>query len=169
MPDCTVVAPETIHEHILATFEDIDVHQAWGETSFFYNPGHRFARGTYFLTIKSKDGANDSASMLGRDGVFRLNMGLPKVDYIALFGPPPRRPAKGCTIDAPWDFTTLDCLMPHPVYGWMSWVCVLSPGAATFQTCLPLIEKAYRRAQQLAARRLAREGAEVAPENRTGC
>lgn len=48
-----------------------------------------FARGTYFLTVKSKDGANDSGSMLDRDGVFRLNMGLPKADYVTLFGPPP--------------------------------------------------------------------------------
>lgn len=159
MPDSTVITPQSIHDHVLATFEDVDVHQTWGETSYFYNPGRQFARGTYFLTVKSKDGANDSASMLDRDGVFRLNMGLPKADYITLFGPPPRRPSKGCTIDGPWDFTALDRLMPHPVYGWMSWVGVLSPTAATFEICLPLIAKAYSRARHMAARRIARAGA----------
>jgi hypothetical protein len=50
----------------------------WGETAFFYNPGQKLKRGTYFVTIKEKDGDNDKASDLNREGVFRVNFGLEK-------------------------------------------------------------------------------------------
>jgi predicted DNA-binding protein (MmcQ/YjbR family) len=44
------------------------------------------------------------------------------------------------------DFTALDRLMPHPVYGRNHWVCVLNPSEATFETLKPLLEEAYDRA-----------------------
>lgn len=33
-----------------------------------------------------------------------------------------------------YDFTALDTLMPHPVYGSLWWVCVLNPGPKSFET-----------------------------------
>jgi Family of unknown function (DUF6194) len=42
------------------------------------------------------------------------------------------------------DFTALDVLMPHPVYGQNHWVCVLNPSNATFEDIKPLIDEAYR-------------------------
>jgi hypothetical protein len=44
---------------------------------------------------------------------------------------------------ANWDFTALDTLMPHPVYGRMHWVCVLNPRKGTFETIKPLLAEAY--------------------------
>lgn len=133
---------------LLASFADLEPKDSWGERSYFYNPGGRSPRGTYFLTIKEKDGANDRASHLDRPGVWRLNFGLPKTGYAALFGPPPKRPGKGGVIEGPWDFTALDRLTPHPVYGWMSWVAILNPSASVFDGLKPRIGQAYAKASQ---------------------
>ena len=111
--------PEDIENYILKNFKDVYPLNSWGEKSFFLNPGNKLKRGTYFATIKEKDGDNDKASYLNRDDVFRLNMGLNKEIYISLFQTLPKRPAKGCVIDGSYDFQKLDVILPHPVYGWM--------------------------------------------------
>ena len=96
--------------------------------------------------MKEKDGANDKASALHREGVFRLNMGLPREDYTALFGPTPPRPAKGQIIEGNWDFTQLNHLTPHPIYGWMGWVSILNPDETQFNDCVPLLKSAHQKA-----------------------
>jgi hypothetical protein len=58
-------------------------------------------------------------------------------------------------VDTGHDFTVLDQLLPHPVYGWMSWVSVLNPSAATFDTVKPLLVKAYELAVGKFAKRQA--------------
>lgn len=133
----------SITQFISDTFAGIRPVAAWGETSFFYNPGQKLPRGVYFATLKENDGDNDRASNLRRPTVFRLNIGISKATYRSLFGPPPSRPAAGGVVDTGHDFTALDQLLPHPVYGWMSWVCVLNPSIATFQTAKPLLAEAY--------------------------
>ena len=64
----------SISQYISSTFADIHPVAAWGETSFFYNPGRKLPRGIYFATLKDKDGDNDRASNLQRQAVFRLNI-----------------------------------------------------------------------------------------------
>jgi hypothetical protein len=150
------MTPEQIMSYVSSTFDGLAIKSVWGETSFFYNPGHRFPHGTYFLTIKEKNGDNDRASDLDREGVFRLNFGLPKKEFVKLFGAPPKCPGKGCIIEGPWDFTELDCLMPHPVYGWCGWVGVLNPSAATLKSCEPLIAAAYGKAVAAFRKRVAK-------------
>lgn len=147
------VSTATVHEHITTNLDGVVPTKAWGETSYFYNPGARFKRGTYFATIKEKDGDNDKGSSLDHDGIWRLNIGVQKNTFIELFGPPPVRPAKGNTITGPWDFTAIDTLMPHPVYGWMGWVAVLCPGATNWAICQKLLGDAHRRAQMTFAKR----------------
>ncbi|MCD9212337.1 DUF6194 family protein [Vibrio cholerae] len=127
-------------------FEGVIRKSSWGETSLFYNPGKRLPNGVYFCTIKEKNGANDKASSLDRDGVFRLSIGVSKGTYERLFGNRPKRPAKGEIIDTGHDFSALDTLMPHPIYGWMSWVQVLNPSDSTFNEILPLIVEAHKNA-----------------------
>lgn len=133
----------SVTQYIVGTFADIHPVSAWAETSFFYNPGRRFPRGIYFATLKDKDGDNDRASNLQREGVFRLNIGISKQTYRSLFGSQPARPSAGGVVDTGNDFTVLDQLLPHPVYAWMSWVSVLNPSAATFETVKPLLLEAY--------------------------
>lgn len=138
--------PKTIVEQIVASFEGVIPKSSWGETSLFYNPGKVLPNGVYFCTIKESNGDNDKASALDRDGVFRLSIGISKSTYENQFGLKPARPAKGCIIDTGHDFTTLNKLMPHPIYGWMSWVQVLSPNAVTFTNLLPLLAEAHSNA-----------------------
>lgn len=144
---------QTAIDH-LSAIDGVTIVETWGETSFFYNPGHRFKRGAYFATIKDVDSENDKASNLSREGVWRLNMGICKQTYRNLFGPPPPRPAKGHVIDGPWDLTALDTLTPHPIYGWMNWVAILNPSIASWASCQPLIVNAAARAKQVFERRL---------------
>jgi hypothetical protein len=138
--------PEQIIKNITDTFEGVIPKSSWGETSLFYNPGKTLPNGVYFCTIKEKNGDNDKSSNLDRAGVYRVSIGIGKPDYEALFGERPKRPAKGGIIDTGHDFTALNELMPHPIYGWMSWAQILSPSTQSYTNHLPLIRQAYENA-----------------------
>lgn len=140
--------PEEILQYCLANLEGTVLVESWGEKGIFYNPGNVLKRGVYVLTVKEKDGANDKASSLGRPGVYRVNFGLRKPAFMQLFGAPPKRPAAGEAVAMDYDFSALDMLLPHPVYAWMGWACVLNPSAETFAALKPYIAEAYAFAQE---------------------
>ena len=146
--------PDSIIAHLLDTYEGSRVVKAWGERSIFYNPGQKLPRGVYFATVKEKDGEKDKASHLDRAGVFRLNVGTTKPLFLERFGPPPARPGRGEVVGGPWDFTALDTLTPHPVYGWMSWVAVLNPTEETLADMFEMIEAASGKAKSAFDKRL---------------
>lgn len=143
-----------IENYIMTTFKNVQRLNAWGETSFFINPNQQLKRGTYFATLKEKDGENDKSSHLNRDNIFRLNIGTSKETYLSLFQSIPKRPGKGQTIEGNYDFEALNTIMPHPVYGWMGWVCVLNPTNAKFETCKELLTCAYNKATHLTNKKL---------------
>ncbi|MDE5811672.1 MAG: hypothetical protein K2G64_07240 [Muribaculaceae bacterium] len=146
--------PEEIIEYCKNNLSDVCTVESWGETGIFYNPDNRFKRGTYVLTLKNKDGDNDKSSDLNREGVFRLNFGVKKETFIRLFGNIPSRPPKGGIVDMNFDYTKRNTLIPHPVYGWMSWVSILNPSPECFETTLkPLIKESYCLAVQKAKKR----------------
>ena len=146
--------PEGIIEYCKINLPDICIVESWGETGVFYNPDNRFKRGVYVLTIKEKDGDNDKASDLNRKDVYRLNFGIKRDTFIQLFGDIPSRPPKGGVVDMNLDFRKRNTLIPHPVYGWMSWACILNPSPECFETTLkPLIDEAYCLAVQKAKKR----------------
>ena len=134
---------------------------AWGDTFFFYYPDRSLPPDQRFpfATIVTKDyGDFDRASLLDRPGVFRLNIGVGKDTYRALFGPQSSAPGAAGGVETSHDFAALDRLLPHPVYGQQSWVCILSPSTATFETVVqPLLAEAYDLAVSRHARRTARE------------
>ena len=106
-----------------------------GDTFFIYDPDRNLPdkQQLPFATIVTKDyGDFDNASNLNREGVFRLNVGVSRATFRSLFGD-----------DRTSDFTELDRLMPHPVYGRQSWVCVLNPSAETFERVKPLLNEAH--------------------------
>ena len=138
--------PNEIVENIVGTFEGVIPKSSWGETSLFYNPGKVLPNGVYFCTIKEKNGDNDKSSNLDRDGVFRLSIGISKESYESKFGIRPKRPSKGSIIDADHNFSELNILMPHPIYGWMSWVQVLNPKKETYNMIFPLLTEAHSNA-----------------------
>ena len=136
--------PQAIIDDLCATLDDVVPKASWGETALFYNPGRTLPNGVYFCTFKEHDGENDRASVLTRDGVFRVSIGVPHETYVARFGPRPARPAKGGVVTTGHDFAALDVLTPHPVYAWMGWVQILSPTASSYAEIRALIEEAHR-------------------------
>jgi len=51
------------------------------------------------------------------------------------------------------DFTALDTLIPHPVYGRNHWVSVLNPSEPTFESIKPLLHEAHAIAVKRVERR----------------
>ncbi len=144
---------EDIIDYVLSTYDGLVVDRNWGERGLFYNPHRTLPKGVYLLTFKERDGANDSASNVNREGVFRLNLGISKETFREMFGSMPSRPPAGQHIAGPWDFQALDVITPHPVYGWMAWTAVLSPSVKTFEALKPLIGEGYELAVQRFRRR----------------
>ena len=139
-----------ISQYITETLEGVDVVADSGNSFFFYNPDsnvppdHRFP----FVTLVTSD-LYDQFSNLNRPSVFRLNIGIGKQTFRSLFGDPERSSGRDSDdssreTSSDYDFTALDQVMPHPVYGRMFWVCVLSPGEETFKTKVQqLLAEAY--------------------------
>ena len=73
------------------------------------------------------------------DASARLNVGVGKETFRSLFP----------DASATHDFTALDHILPHPVYGDMYWLCMLSPSESTFKQLKPLLVEAH----QLSAKR----------------
>ena len=134
-----------IREFVAANYPGVDVQVAsqesgapkvaWGDTFFIHDPERNLegARRFPFATIVTKDyGDFDDRSNLDREGVFRVNIGVSKETYQSLFSK-----------HLEHDFTSLDALMPHPVYGVNNWVCVLNPSDATLASLKPLLDEAY--------------------------
>ena len=89
------------------------------------------------------DGDNDKGSNLDRQGVYRVNLGIRKKTFISLFNELPKRPSAGEIVNMNYDFTTLDKVLPHPVYAWMGWISVLNPTDKTFDELKPFIQESY--------------------------
>ncbi len=75
--------------------------------------------------------------------MYRLNLGITRKTFINLFGNIPARPTAGHVVKMNYDFSTIDSIMPHPIYGWMAWICVINPSQKTLQELLPLIDEGY--------------------------
>src|SRR5262249_9733533 len=86
--------------------------------------------------------ACQSASQLNCPDVFRLNIGVSKDTFRALFG---QAPGEDTTTGTEYDFAALDRVMPHPVYGLQAWACVLNASPHTFEAVNPLLAEAYSR------------------------
>jgi hypothetical protein len=129
----------SIIQFIRENFEGVDSFTSeTGNTFFFYDPDHMIP----FATLVTND-EYDQFSNLDRPGIFRLNIGVSKQTYESLFGPktPHANPE-----EARYDFTALDRIIPHPVYGRQNWVCVLNPSEETFERSVkPLLSEAYER------------------------
>lgn len=147
--------PEEILAWCLENLPGTVLVESWGERGIFYNPHGTLKRGVYVATVKEKDGANDKSSRLNRPGVYRLNFGVRRGTFRARFGELPKRPEKGGVVAMPFDFAAPDTLLPHPVYGWMGWLCVLSPSRETFETCRPLLREAWAYAKEKYEKRMA--------------
>ena len=86
------MTPNDILSYCQSNLKDVVLVESWGERGIFYNPNGVLKRGVYVLTVKEKDGDNDKGSMLNRDNVYRVNVGLRKQTFIKKFGYIPERP-----------------------------------------------------------------------------
>ncbi len=127
-----------IIRYITGTFDGVNVDTAAGDSFFSCDPERKFP----FATIVTNDSEYDSASNLDRPGIFRLSIGVSKDSYRSLFGAP-KSDSDVDDAGTSYDFTAIDQLFPHPIYGRMYWVCVLNPSAAMFQTLQPLLAEAH--------------------------
>ncbi len=152
---------DAIIQYVTDTFTDAEVVRPTdgpgaGDTFFYYAPQHDLDMTSQlpFATIVVKDyGDFDNLSQLDRPGVFRLNIGVSRDTFRALFG---YAPGEKGSEGASYDFAALDQLMPHPVYAPQSYVCVLNPSPETFETINPLLAEAYSLSADRHARKQAR-------------
>lgn len=132
-----------VSDFILNAFAHVRAATYWGYTFFYYNPDPARADEFYFASLKNADDDYDNASNLNRPGYFRLNIGVGKETFVALFESRPARPTAEGQFDENYDFTAPDQLMPHPVYGRQYWISVVNPSAETFRKLRPLLDEAY--------------------------
>lgn len=144
----TAVAPDEILQYCLENLPETVFHSCYGEKCIFYNPENKLKHGIYVLTIKEKDGNNDKSSNLNREGIYRINFGIKKNTFINQFEFIPARPLKGNTVDMQYDFSTLNKLIPHPVYSYMAWVCILNPDKNSFNNIKKFINESYECAKE---------------------
>ena len=129
-----IMDASAVVNYVTSSLDCVDVVEANGDHFFFYDPGrdlpkdHRFP----FATLVTSD-RYDQFSNLNRDGVYRLNVGVGKDTSQSLFP----------DASATHDFTAIDKVMPHPVYGNMYWLCVLNPSDETFQRVKPFLVEAH--------------------------
>lgn len=122
----------SVTDYITKTFPGVETTTAFGYTFLFYKSDHKLP----FATLISSDQDYDRISNLDRPGVFRLNIGVSKKTFQSLFG--------NAKVDInSYDFSALDVIMPHPEYAQQHFICVLSPGEATFERVRDLLAEAY--------------------------
>ncbi len=132
-----------VTQYLMDTFAGVETTTAYGYTFFFYGQERKLP----FATLASTDNEYDRVSKLDRPGVFRLNIGVRKSTFQALFG------TNNVDVSA-YDYAALDMIMPHPEYAAQSWICVLSPSDAAFHHSVhPLLAEAYDVAVERHSRR----------------
>jgi len=138
-----------LNQYLVDTFSGVNVMTASGDRFYIYDPDGDLPgdRCFPFATLVTADNY-DQVSDLNRPSVFRLNIGVSRDTYRALFGPPPARLGPEGVIETGHDFAALDQLLPHPVYAPQAWVSVLIPGEATLETVKTLLAEAHALAVQ---------------------
>ena len=85
----------------------------------------------------------DESTDVDRDGVFRLNVSVGRQRFAELIG---YQPAQHADHEADFDYTTIDAVIPHPVYATQGWVSILNPGGHTDDQVRTLLTEAHARA-----------------------
>ena len=154
---------EDVIAWIVGSFDPIERVETDGNWFFFFDPDHLFP----FATLVTND-LYDTASRLDRPDVYRLNIGVSRDSWTERFGQPTKRRqgehGLGSGTDTEFDFTALDTVMPHPVYGRQHWLCVLNPSPATFDALKPALVEAYAIDRARSLRKGAAAAGGAAPE-----
>ncbi len=126
---------------------------AWGDHFAYYAPDGVVPATQPFATLVTKDYPDDTASRLDGPDRWRLNVHVGASVFEQLVGESPRafgeRPDSGAAVD----FAAPDAVLPHPVYGSLGWVAVVTPGERTLALALDLVRDAHADARRRADRR----------------
>jgi hypothetical protein len=89
-PALPALEPEELLSDLLGLDPGLRREIYYGERSIFFNPGGVAPLGTIFASVKERDGPNDKAAKLARQGVYRLAFCLTPGRFAECFGQPPR-------------------------------------------------------------------------------
>lgn len=120
-------------EDFIASLPNVTVTENFGYRFFLYASEQTFP----FATLIENDTEYDNISNLNREGVFRLNIGIGRESFKALFPEENKQ----------WDYTELNRFMPHPDYAAQNYICVLSPTGDVLEQTLQYIREAYELAK----------------------
>lgn len=101
-----------------------------------------------FATVVTKDYPGEPVSGLDRPGAFRVNVCASAAEFREWAGRAPRDPAEHVT-----DPTTVDTVIPHPVYDGAGWLAVVDPGPRRKESVRELLRTAHHRARERRERR----------------
>jgi len=122
---------------------------AWGDHFFYHAPDGVIPHGQPYGTVVTKDYPDDTTSRLDEEGRWRVNVHVGRDRFRELVGDDPRD-------GEPTEAEATDVVVPHPVYGALGWVCVVTPGERTTALVLDLLRAAHDDARARAARRATR-------------
>jgi hypothetical protein len=128
----------------IASSDDGSPEIAWGDTFFYVRSANGDPPKMPFTTIVIKDYDEfDCDSRLNRGGLFRLNIEIGKEKFEELFGFEPKDLEQNRD---PFDFSSIDQLFPHPIYGPYGWVSIINPGDASASVINALLDLSLDRA-----------------------
>jgi hypothetical protein len=120
---------------------------AWGDSFFYYAPDGAVPQNVQpYATIVTKDYPDDARSGLNAPGRWRANIHVDRDTFAELVGERGRDLPDAAYAEA-------DAFLPHPVYGSLGWVCVVTPGPRTSERVLDLVRRAHEAARARAERR----------------
>lgn len=105
---------QTEVEAFVAALDNVQREDSYGYAMYFISDDHMIP----FVSIADADNEYDSVSNLSREGVFRVNIGVGRKTFDALFGD---REVEGI------DFTAINVFLPHPHYAKQNFICILNP------------------------------------------
>ena len=150
---------EDVKRYVCATFDGVDpLGSPNGDTFFIYDPGRDLPpeRQMPFATVVTGD-HYDTVSALDLQDAFRLNIGLTKATYTAMFGPPPTQRDEHGILAIGVDYAATDTLMPHPYYASQYWVSIIDPGEENWRRAQELLAEAHAFAARKYANRKTRQ------------
>lgn len=117
---------------------------AWGDTFFYVRDNSGEPKKMPFTTIVTKDYTGfDSESNLNRGGLYRLNIEIGKEKFEDLFG---FKTNEFEDNRSRFNFSSLNQLFPHPLYGSNGWVSIVNPDADSAAKVNNLLDFSLERA-----------------------
>jgi hypothetical protein len=130
---------------------------AWGDAFFYYAPDGELPRNVQpYGTVVTKNYPGDIGSDLDPPDRWRVNVHVDSKSFVELVGEEPR------SLSRSRDHAAADVVNPHPVYGALSWICVVNPGKRTEATVLKLLQDAHGAARLRSERRAGMDRGEEA-------